>query len=67
MLDMHPMVADIWNFLPMQLIFPSIIIWLGNFVLFIPNIILRPIWLVWNVIMGIPTLIIMIITAPFAA
>ena len=62
MLDTHPVVAVIWNFFPLFLIFPDFIRWIGNFVLFIPNIFLRPMWMIWNTIMAIPYLIFLVMT-----
>ena len=64
MLDLaHPIVMDIWNFFPMQYVFPFFIRIIGNFALFLPNILLRPLWLVWNGVMTIPNVILLVATS----
>ena len=61
----HPMVEDIWNFFPFQYIFPTFVIWIGNLILFIPNIFLRPLWFIWNTLTFIANIIWLFATALF--
>ena len=66
MLDItHPDVNIIWNFFPFMYVFPYFIRVILNFVLFIPDIFLRPLWLIWNSVTGGFNLVLTILTLPF--
>tara|TARA_B110000285_G_C14850567_1_gene479725 strand:- start:119 stop:331 length:213 start_codon:yes stop_codon:yes gene_type:complete len=65
--QVHPVVEDIWNFFPFNYCFSWFAIAFGNFIFFIPNIFLRPIWYIWNFIFLIPNIYINVLTAPFNA
>ena len=60
--QVHPVVEDIWNFFPFQYIFPYFVRVIGNFVLFIPNIFLRILWLIWNTIFTVPNILLSVAT-----
>ena len=48
----HPDVEIIWNMFPFFYVFPYFIRVILNFLLFIPDIFLRPIWFIWNSVTG---------------
>ena len=60
----HPDVEFIWNFFPIYLFFPRLMIWLMNIPFFIPNLFIRFLYVPWNTLTFPIYLLIMLLTSP---
>ena len=62
----HPNIEFVWNFFPIYMFFPRIIIWLMNIPFFIPNLFIRLLYVPWNALTFPVYLAIMLFMAPLS-